>query len=49
MVSILQSKHIEWQVGLKRKNIPFVDYNNCISLTKTNIGLGCKDGNIFSK
>jgi hypothetical protein len=35
----LNDIHSECHIGLKRKSSPFVAYKNCISVTKTNIGL----------
>jgi hypothetical protein len=39
MVSILQSKDIDWQIGLKNNIQPFIAYEKCAILVKTNIKL----------
>jgi hypothetical protein len=44
MTSISQSKHIEWEIGLKDKTQKCVAYKKCFSLTKTNIVLEYKVG-----
>jgi hypothetical protein len=47
LVSVLQSKNIEWKVGLKSKTQPFVAYKQSNLLT--NIGLVAKGGKKSSK